>query len=338
MHRFRRSSRGLAEIVGTLMLVVIVVAAATAFSFFVASYEKQVTAEESLSHEKSLENLRILALTPDMGQGANLSGLQIELASLDVNPIDVDGMILNGLTVVSFNVTSSSGQPLGPPQCLNGDPLVASNASCVLMLPAEAHEFISLDFVPSSTEFSFPPRTTAGFNESSLLEFELFTTLGNEFTESFVPPVAIAQVSFVNSFPILDGAGSYQPVSTGVTNVSVDLWDWNVAAPPENSPTSIVVGANTETGVLAFHVPRGYTGSSSEQLGGLTFRVGHAPGSISSGTGATTSVLSNTVYGGTDVVTFTYTYTATAGPTVPHQWDVVRQQHDERERERVDLE
>jgi flagellin-like protein len=56
VHRRRLGSRGLSEIVGTLMLVLIVVSAATVFAYYVASYEQQLIAEQSLNHQRSLES------------------------------------------------------------------------------------------------------------------------------------------------------------------------------------------------------------------------------------------------------------------------------------------
>jgi flagellin-like protein len=234
MRHLGRSSRGLAEIVGTLMLVIIVVAAATAFSFFVAAYQKQLTAEETLSHNKSLENLRILALKPDLGRNGAFGGLQVELASLDVNPIVIDSMVLDGQTVLIYNETLSQASASGIHGCLMGSPYnTTTNPACVLDLPPESHAFLSLNFNSSdTTDYSFPAHTNLTINESGLLEFHIFTGLGNEFTQSFVPPVAIAALSFVDNFPILDGANSYQPSSGTAENTTIVLWDWNVTVGP----------------------------------------------------------------------------------------------------------
>ena len=62
MRRFRGSSRGLSEIVGTLILILIVVAAATALSVFVTGYEKTVLSQEADSHEKTLESYSIFGI------------------------------------------------------------------------------------------------------------------------------------------------------------------------------------------------------------------------------------------------------------------------------------
>ena len=62
MRRFRGNSRGLSEIVGTLILILIVIAAATALSVFVTGYEKTVLSQEANSHEKSLESYAIFGI------------------------------------------------------------------------------------------------------------------------------------------------------------------------------------------------------------------------------------------------------------------------------------
>ncbi len=218
------------------MLVVIVVAAATAFSFFVAAYQKQLQGQETLEHNKALEKLRILGLEPAVSakHPPVLSSITLELASLDVNPIAVTGLLLGGDAVVEYNVTSSSGLPLAT-GCLNGNPYVAANTSCFLGLPAESQIFLQLDINPRDSpnqSYSLLPNVEADLTESSVLDFEVLTSLGNSFTQSFVPPVAIAGITFVTSFPILDGSNSYQPAESGSSNSTIDFWIWNVAANP----------------------------------------------------------------------------------------------------------
>lgn len=241
-----RASRGLAEIVGTLMLVVIVVAAATAFAFFVQAYQKQLQAEETATHNKNLENLRVLALTPDTVVGStNLLGLQIELASLDVNTIVIEGIVLNGYTLVRYNVTLSPATNAGLRGCLQGSPTTSTDASCTLDLPAEAHVYLGFSFIPGAY-YSFINGTVATLTEDSLIALDFSTTLGNVFVQSFVPPVAVAGVTFVDSYPILDGTDSYQPATNGSESVAVDDWSWNVTAPKGSNDTGNYSGQEVE--------------------------------------------------------------------------------------------
>jgi len=208
------------------MLVVIVVAAATAFSFFVASYQKQVQAQETLQHDKNLENLRILSLEPTVGAGV-VTALTVELASLDPNSIVVQGMDLDGDPIVNYSVVNSAGNVLGE-GCLNGNPVVPTNSTCTLSMPAESQVFLSFDLEYHTPGYAFPTDEPT-LTESSLIEINSYTSLGNEFSQSFVPPVAIAGVTFVDSYPVLDGSGSYQP-SESNESVTINQWQWSVTA------------------------------------------------------------------------------------------------------------
>ena len=119
MRRFRRHERGLAEIVGTLMLVVIVVAAVTAFSLFVASYQAQVQAEQNAAHNRALEDIRILSVSTVLNTSAvppnsNYSSLSFVAGSLDVNTMTVNELAINGQVINFYTVTplSSPGNTL----------------------------------------------------------------------------------------------------------------------------------------------------------------------------------------------------------------------------------
>jgi len=324
-----RRSRGLAEIVGTLMLVVIVVAAATAFSFFVASYQKQLQAEETQSHDKALEKVRILNLRPMLNNSTNVSSLVLEIASLDVNSIVVTGLLLNGSPVIAYGVVNSAGRELDV-GCLNGNPYVG-NASCSLELAPEAQVFLKLwfDGFHKSTLTHTQPyaflhgsniRVTAiDFTESSVFDFQILTSLGNEFTQSFVPPVAVAGLSFVSSYPVLDGSNSYQPSSGSTGNATVDLWHWAVRTPSGTSPTAVPVGRTEETGTLLFVVPKHFQPTAPEKILIPSFSgsagAGHVAGAQLNHSARGGYIgwgnLTNVVVGTVDEVSFSYAYSTT---------------------------
>ncbi len=306
VRRLGRRQRGLAEIVGTLMLVVIVVAAATAFSFFVASYQAQVQAEETAAHNKALEDLKILSLAPTINhETLTLADLQIELASLDPNPTVITGMTINSEAVANYTVTDSSGSPLAN-GCFNAVAYSGSNSSCTLTVPAEAQTFLEFNLTFKTPLYAFGPATVS-LGDDGLLDFKSFTSLGNEFTQSFVPPVAVAQVSFVGSFPVLDGSGSYQPSSGSGGNATVDSWQWDVDA-PDASPASVPAGETSEVGTVAFPVPSGYT--PVDQAVVLSVFTGSAGGgSVAS----PAKIISNQIVGTTDLVSFDFKYDAPSG-------------------------
>ncbi|HYB77929.1 MAG TPA: archaellin/type IV pilin N-terminal domain-containing protein, partial [Thermoplasmata archaeon] len=177
--RARLNSRGLSEIVGTLMLVLIVVAAATAFSFFVASYEQTLLAQENANHQRALESLHVLSVQalPGKNGSAKMSGLNITLASGDVNPMQISDILVNGNAVISYNATYISTRTtvhvgVGP-----GDTNLSLNLSSL----EEAE--ISLDLAPfnstNNTFSSFLPGFTPTSNSYLVLNFQ--TSRGNNF-------------------------------------------------------------------------------------------------------------------------------------------------------------
>jgi len=235
MRSLRRDRRGLAEIVGTLMLVVIVVAAATAFSFFVAAYQKQLQAEETLNHNRSLESIKVIGISElpcsstacesaCVGCFANVT---ITVASLDVNPITLTGLFLDQHPVVNYTIVFN-GATVTP--CYNASSRNNSTSGLVPCQPtnlpalSEARLIFNLDNKAFPTAFWAFGGAFPNLFPTSYIALQILTGLGNEFSGSFVPPVAIASVTYVSGTPILDGTQSYQPNG----NATIISWAWNV--------------------------------------------------------------------------------------------------------------
>ncbi|MGB6500941.1 MAG: hypothetical protein WBG19_06045 [Thermoplasmata archaeon] len=245
------------------MLVVIVVAAATAFSFFVASYQKQVQAEETVVHDRALENIKLISLSSSSCSEYNettktcdrylpkdeFARLTIKAASLDINSIAVTGVFLSGHPVDNYSVIL--GHTTYDP-CYNTTGNTTTVCQPSLLPPyAEAQFVFNLG---DSTNFSKLPKcftvrildclyafgtpySSTDISASHELDLEILTSLGNSFQGTFVPPVAKLGISFVNSWPVLDGSGSYQPSGGVTTNATIDQWAWAVdgaAADPDN--------------------------------------------------------------------------------------------------------
>src|SRR5690348_9978222 len=106
MRRISRSRRGLSEIVGALMLVLIVVVAATALSAFVASYQKQLQAEQAIHQDRTLESLTILHAAPPLNATeTKLAQLQFTVASLSVNPSTITRIEINHQPLQQYNTS-----------------------------------------------------------------------------------------------------------------------------------------------------------------------------------------------------------------------------------------
>lgn len=197
--------RGLAEIVGTLMLVLIVVAAAVAFSFFVASYESQLTNEERAAHDRQLESVRVVSIS-ETGGGVYLT---LHLASGDVNWMNLTGYAVNGAEVPLWTYQPSGG---GLESCS-----WPSNVStCTELAPLS-------DAVVNLSGFGI-------LTLSEVVHLDVFTKLSNEFGFLFLPPVAIEKASIIpignQSEPLFDGSPSYVPV--GGDNASIASYVWTM--------------------------------------------------------------------------------------------------------------
>jgi flagellin-like protein len=253
MRPFRRDRRGLAEIVGTLMLVVIVVAAATAFSFFVAAYQKQLQAEETANHNRALEDVKIISVSevPCSGVTCNdthasnesFAELSFLVASLDVNSIGITGLLLNGRGVVNYTATFANGTSIDP--CYDKSAHIPGNLTSGLVscLPLSVPPYSSVRLVFNLDKNGSGAFAFGGTYDLILpttdVTLQVLTQLTNVFTETFAPPDAIISVFFVSSgsssIPVFDGLNSYQPVSAN--NVSIVWYNWTIwSSPPSPLP------------------------------------------------------------------------------------------------------
>jgi len=227
MDRRFRASRGLAEIVGTLMLVLIVVAAATAFSFFVASYQQQLQAQQTASHDRALEAVHVLSVLtkPVNASDPTFANLTFTIGSGDVNPMSLTDLVVNGNPAISYNATWLSNNSRVSVGIKGGD------AGSALLLPALEQIQISLDLNTTDPLFSFlSPSAIPTAN--SYLTIYLQTQRGSGFTFVYVPPTALSDLTFIQSFngvvltdlPVLDGTHSFQQGG----NASIVAWSWTV--------------------------------------------------------------------------------------------------------------
>ncbi len=220
MRSLRRSDRGLSEIVGTLMLILIVVSAATLLAAFVASYQAQLQKQESYSHDQSLESIHILSVNTTLNTaGTALATLAFTIGSESVNPSTIVGISINSYALKKVywkdldNNTVGSATP-GPN--LNITPL------------EEMLIWLNLNSGENGYAF-FQPGTVLLPNQ--FLEINIYTLLQNDFSRTFLPPVALSEVSEVNpsgeagdATVLLDGSTSFQPEG----NSTIVQWYWTV--------------------------------------------------------------------------------------------------------------
>jgi flagellin-like protein len=247
MRTLRRSRRGISEIVGALMLVLIVVVAATSLAVYVAQYQKQLQSEQALTHDRALEKLAVLHVTPYLPLNSTTwYSLNFTVASLYINPSIVDEITLNDqavkqYTVWALNLTSGTFTSIvvGGGGQLTLSPNEQVNVNLTTNLTSPDYSFYSATFVLPLTAY---------------LKLDLFTGYQNDFTRVFIPPTAVAVVSPLETFsagnfttiPVLDGSNSFQ-----AGNASLDAWAWFVTPGP--------IRASGEKAVVAFSTTPGTT-------------------------------------------------------------------------------
>jgi flagellin-like protein len=236
-----RDSRGIAEVVGTLMLILIVVAASIALAAFVASYQKQLQAQQAEAQQRSLESLKVINLAqvnPLLTNASRLANFSFVLASEFINPSEITSFTVNGNPLRFYSVT-----PLAPAS----GPTTCNNSSTPLMLAPFEEVEITVNTDSGSTAacgYSFFS-TAITFSIDEFVEIGLFTVLQNTFTTVFLPPTAVALVTTLAEFsgggstsgfvnvPVLDGSHSFQ---TG--NASITAWNWFVTNTTSGSTTT----------------------------------------------------------------------------------------------------
>jgi len=185
MRSFRRRDRGLSEIVGTLILILIVVSAATLLAAFVASYQKQLQSEQSYAHDQSLESIHILALsTVSNAAGTSFTSFSFELASEYVNPSSILGITINGDVIGPFTWTNLTTG-------LTGTYVVGENLE---LQPFDIVQ-VNLGLTCPGSSCSFPGAVPT---PNTYLNFNVYTVLQNDFTRVFLPPVPLFVVSEIN--------------------------------------------------------------------------------------------------------------------------------------------
>ncbi len=234
------------------MLVLIVVAAATAFSFFVASYEKQVLAQETSQHDRALETGRVLsiqictsavcpALYDELPTSARVADHVVNVAfvSSDPNTMVFTNYLLDGTSVQSWLLFNTSGKTPAWMASADGGCTLSPpvNASCGFLAPFEA---VNLTLIlPYAATLPTP------------ISLSIFTSLSDVFSYEFVPPVAIVQTTILPegtySEPLFDASSSYQPSGgDNASIVSYTWYFWDVSTSSNVTPSSPYTGPQIE--------------------------------------------------------------------------------------------
>src|SRR5271170_1561974 len=233
MHRRRMNHLGLAEIVGTLMLVLIVVAAATAFAFFVSSEEQINLNEQTQLHFKNLENVTIQSVENTPPGHTGTGSLVLIVASSDIYATNVTDIAVGGNPALAFCQNPARTGAVNCSNPSNFQVFSGAGGSAFVNLTPFTVTAVTINY----TAFYLQPFVFS----NSTIQVQMGTTRGNEFVTTLFPPVAEWGLDFITGFPVLDGTLSYQPHTTSSPPSSLDQWVWGVrnaagTADPDNGP------------------------------------------------------------------------------------------------------
>jgi flagellin-like protein len=228
----RRDRRGLAEIVGTLMLVLIVVAAAVTFSFYIASTEQAELAERNALHLKNLENVTIQSIDVIPGQNVTLILSSSDIYNTSLTDISVNGNPAQSYCVEPGNATVQCDTPATYPFFP-----VAGGSDYLTLVP-----FSVTAVTLSDSEFYLQPFSLG----TTSISVDFGTTRGNEFVYSLLPPVGRIGTQYSDGYPILDGTASFQPHGGSFPNATIDSWNWTLT--PTNPPATTSSEGTSYTG------------------------------------------------------------------------------------------
>lgn len=230
MRSLRRNGRGLSEIVGTLMLVIIVVSAATLLAAFIASYQKQLQTEETFSHDQSLESIKILGLVTVLNASATWFNLiNFTIASEYIYSSTVLSIAVNNVPLSAFWWKDLSNHSAWQRTSL----ALSQN----LVVGAQQEIDISTNASRADHQANYSYNFSAAPLPNQYVKIDVYTLLQNDFSRVFLPPVGLAVVSNLTLSPsnwatLLDGSQSFQPGG----NATIVQWNWNVtpfAAPAD---------------------------------------------------------------------------------------------------------
>lgn len=232
----RKDQRGVSEIVGALMLVVVVSSAAFGFGVFMHQQSKITQEQKAAEQARKMEILDVASIVPlstDLGAGCDIdpagptewTSLTVRVSSRHLKETHVAGLRINGLAVQSVRVGATVHDFTLPADHPSYAPLIVDARSTVALIL----DNVADDGGTCSPAYNLavPTGGSPPFPVSGGLEIAVLTHLNNAFEKSFVPPVALATLQ-----PTPGAASSLTLIGTTSTpsteGSSLVRWEWHV--------------------------------------------------------------------------------------------------------------
>lgn len=218
--RLRGDEAGVSEVVGALMLVLVVLSAATSFGLFIQDQQEKVQRQKATAGLRALESIEVLAVAPELNAtaGDRWLTLNFTVASLHGEATRLRDVRLNGAALESYTLWRQNRTSGG----LDREDVAAPDAPRLL-----AHERVFL--LVEVDAAAFVPQVVYTVDAVAV---ELATERNNLFGRTFLPPEALAVVDVQSHWngtayvdtPVLDGSLSGHPDPRG----RIVRWSWSV--------------------------------------------------------------------------------------------------------------
>lgn len=210
-----RNNRGVSEVVGAMLLIVVAIIAVSGVAVMVAEMQKNAAERQSNIEAIENENLKIMSIIPTLNDTdpTRFSALRINVMNLNSQESRVAAVLINGRPADNITSTDQYNTP--------------RNFSYYdrLIIPAGQSRNIDVNFSGDANSFA------NGHNVSALetLKITIFTAGANTFTRIFTPPKALIKTSIETEdigvaqrdILLLDGSDSFDDGSITGYNWSI---------------------------------------------------------------------------------------------------------------------
>ncbi|WP_019176214.1 type IV pilin N-terminal domain-containing protein [Methanomassiliicoccus luminyensis] len=255
MRLLKKDRSGVSEIVGAMMLVLIVVIAASSLAVFISQYQQSAQAQKLDDQKKSQENIQVTSIVPISGtdyDDKKWKSLNFTIASLhnertEITRISINDHMIRNYEVLRVNPSSGS---------LENE---KHSAQSTLNLAPRDEIIIHLD-VEDPLAFYIPG---VSLLTSGYVKIDITTAWSNGFSKTFAPPSAVLTApSLSNWLNKSTGNQEYYIVLNGRSSVAyggayIVSWNWTVTSTnlTDSDPNTRTVVTYLTGPVCNFYLP-----------------------------------------------------------------------------------
>lgn len=205
----------------TLMLILIVITVGSAFAFALSLNEKQYMERQSVLEDQKSENLKVIAIHPEIYPASNSTwcGFNLTIFNNDIKDSRIRAVAINDKFMTCHLYLNNTDGYTN--LCANGTPDIDNDSAKPIDIPASSPLKIHFGaYLDNNSTLIFPNNEpyfngsiNPAFKTNLPIKVELLTERINLFTNVFYPPLPISKINYNNDptfgqYIVLDGSGS----------------------------------------------------------------------------------------------------------------------------------